>query len=260
MEADLDGSLNHKGRVVLITGASSGLGEVFAIALAQKGAKIVLGARREDKLSAIVEKIEKLGCEAVAVALDVTDESSVMAAFDQAEKTYGVVDTVIANAGINEEGFASKISMEQFDAVHAVNSRGVFITVREAGKRLIKAGREVSKRGRIVILSSMGGLNVLPFSVAYGSSKASAVMMARGFAQEWASFGISVNALCPGYMLTHIVESWFETDAGKKMVEDLPRSRMMPVKALLPMINYLTSDQGEYATGTVIQIDDGQMI
>ncbi|WP_321325387.1 SDR family NAD(P)-dependent oxidoreductase [uncultured Parasphingorhabdus sp.] len=259
METELDGSLNHEGRVILITGASSGLGEEFAIALARNGAKIVLGARREDKLSAIVEQIEKKGGQAIAVSLDVTEEASVIAAFDKAEEVYGLVDTVIANAGINEEGFATKISMEKFDAVHAVNSRGVFITVREAGKRLIAAGSDVSERGRIVILSSMGGLNPLPYSVTYSSSKAAAVMMARGFAKEWASFGISVNALCPGYMMTDIVEGWFKTDAGKKMVDDLPRSRMMPVKALLPMINYLTSDEGGYSTGSVIKMDDGQM-
>ena len=253
-------AVSHAGRVALVTGASSGVGECIAMALAENGARLVLGARRQDRLDELVAKIETAGGEATAVHLDVTEEESVMAAFDAAEERFGTVDTVLANAGINVDGPATKITMDQFDAVQAVNSRGVFMTVREAGKRLIAAGPEVSWRGRVLVLASMGGLHALDGLVAYCASKASAVMLARGFAKEWARFGICVNALCPGYMLTEINEDWFESERGKKMVDAMPRSRLMPVDGLLPSALYLTSDEGAYATGAVLQLNDGQIV
>lgn len=251
---------SHAGRVALVTGASSGIGALFAAELAGRGAKVVLAARRQDKLSDLVDRIKAAGGQAHAVSMDVREEASVIAAYDQAEAAFGLVDTVVANAGVNVESAAVKLSIEQFDAIHAVNSRGVFLTVREGGKRLIKAGKEHSARGRVVVLASMGGVQPLPYLVAYCGSKAAAVMMARGFAKEWVRFGICVNALCPGYMLTDINREWFESDPGLEMIEELPRSRLMPEGAILPMMVQLTSDDSAYTTGGVFQIDDGQLL
>ncbi|RIA37973.1 NADP-dependent 3-hydroxy acid dehydrogenase YdfG [Hephaestia caeni] len=249
----------HQGRVVLITGASSGLGEQFATMLAARGARAVVGARRVERLAALVDRIERDGGAALAVALDVTDEASVRAAYDAAEQRFGLVDTVIANAGINAEGPATDLSVEDFDAIHAVNVRGVFLTAREGGKRLLAAG-EAAARGRIVILASMGGLHVLPGLVAYCASKAAAVMLAKGLAKEWVRSGISVNAVCPGYMMTEINADWFTSDAGRRMTEKLPRRRLMPIDALSATIAHLTSDGGAHVTGSTIEIHDGQVI
>lgn len=249
----------HEGRVALITGASSGLGERFATLLSERGANVVIGARRADRLSALLERITAAGGEALAVALDVTDETSIIRAYDQAQQRFGLVDTIIANAGINAEGAAVRLPAEEFDAIHAVNSRGVFLTVREGGKRLLAAG-SASERGRVVVLASMGGVHALPGLVAYCASKASAVMLARGFAKEWVRSGICVNAVCPGYMMTEINEGWFNSDAGRRMTQQLPRARLMPIDALLPIIAHVTSDAGAHVTGSVFQIDDGQVI
>ncbi len=250
----------HRGRVALITGASSGLGEAFAELLAQRGAKVVVGARRVERLAALTERIKAAGGEAHAVSLDVTDEASIVRAYDEAQARFGTVDTVIANAGINVEGPAIKLAAADFDAIHAVNSRGVFLTVREGGKRLLAAGAETARRGRIVVLASMGGIHALSGLVAYCSSKASAVMLARGFAKEWVRSGICVNAVCPGYMLTEINADWFNSEAGKRMIEKLPRGRLMPIDAVLPIVAHLTSDESSHVTGSVFQIDDGQVI
>lgn len=249
----------HTNRTALITGASSGLGERFAADLAARGARVVVAARRAERLSALVERIGADGGEALAVSLDVTDEASVIAAYDAAEQRFGPVDTVVANAGINAEGSATALSAAEFDAIHAVNVRGVFLTAREGGKRLIASG-EAASRGRIVVVASMGGLHVLPGLVAYCGSKAAAVMLAKGLAKEWARHGICVNALCPGYMMTEINQDWFESDAGQKMIDRLPRRRLMPVDALLPTVAHLTSDAGAHVTGSVIEIHDGQVI
>ena len=250
--------LTHQGRVALITGASSGLGAEFARLLSRGGAKIVLAARRADRLAALVAEIEAAGGEAMAVSMDVSDEASVIAGYDAAEARFGLVDTVIANAGVNADGPATDLSIEEFDQIQAVNSRGVFLTAREGGRRLLASGRP--DRGRVVILASMGGLHALTGLVAYCASKAAAVMLGRSLANEWSRARISVNVVCPGYMLTDINEEWFTSEAGQKMISKLPRKRLMPIDALLPTISYLTSDAAAYATGAVIQIDDGQHI
>lgn len=249
----------HEGRVALITGASSGLGVEFARTLAAGGAKVVLGARRTDRLADLVAEIEAAGGAAMAVAMDVTDEASVIAGYDAAEARFGLVDTVIANAGINVDGPATQISVEDYDRIQAVNNRGMFLTAREAGRRLLVNERE-AQRGRIVILASMGGIKPLGGLVSYCASKAAAVMLGRALALEWARSGICVNVVCPGYMLTEINQDWFESPPGQRMIERLPRKRLMPISALLPIVGHLTSDAGAHQTGSVIQIDDGQEI
>lgn len=249
---------SHAGRVALITGASSGIGAEFARVLAAGGAKVVVAARRADKLADLVSEIQAAGGDALAVSMDVTDEASVIAGYDAAEAAFGLVDTVIANAGVNADGWATKLPIEEYDQIQNVNTRGVFLTVREGGRRLLKSGR--SDRGRVVILASMGGLHALKGLVAYCASKAAAVMLGRSFANEWVKQRISVNVVCPGYMLTDINEEWFTSEEGKAMVAGLPRGRLMPIDALSPTISFLTSDAAAYTTGAVIKIDDGQHI
>lgn len=249
----------HDGRVALITGASSGLGEEFARLLAAGGARVVLAARRTDRLEALVREIEAAGGEAIAVAMDVTDERSVIAGYDAAEAHFGLVDTVIANAGVNADGPATEIRVEDYDWIQAVNNRGMFLTAREAGRRLLAGGEDAS-RGRIVILASMGGIKPLTGLVGYCASKAAAVMLGRGLAKEWARARICVNVVCPGYMLTEINEDWFNSAPGQRMIERLPRKRLMPISGLLPTISHLTSDAAGFVTGAVIQIDDGQEV
>ena len=136
------------GRVALVTGASSGLGARFARLLAARGAKVVVGARRTDRLATLVAEIEAGGGAAYAVELDVADEASVIAAYDAAEERFGVVDTIIANAGTSAEGSALEVSVEALDQLMAVNVRGVFLTVREGARRLIADGSKESGRGR----------------------------------------------------------------------------------------------------------------
>ena len=251
---------SHKGRTVLITGASAGLGEALAEAYAAAGARLVLAARRTDLLEAVAERLRSAGTEAIAVPMDVTDEASVRAAYDTATEHFGLIDTVIANAGINAQGTAVGIAEETFEAIVDVNLTGAFRTLREGGRRLLEAGPDAAARGRMLVIGSLGSLNALQGLVAYSSSKAGAAMLARGLAREWARHGISVNAICPGYMLTDITRDWFDTDAGQRMVDRFPRRRLMPVEAVMPLALYLTSDVGGYVTGDVIKIDDAQMV
>jgi NAD(P)-dependent dehydrogenase (short-subunit alcohol dehydrogenase family) len=128
------------GRTALIAGASSGLGEGFARLLARAGARVVLGARRLEQVEAIAAELRALGSEAIGVPLDVTDEASIIAAYDQAEKAFGVVDTVIANAATGTGGRSTDVPAAGLRMTVETNFIGVYLVVREAARRLIASG------------------------------------------------------------------------------------------------------------------------
>ncbi len=251
-------SFTLTGRALLVTGASSGLGRRFARIAADAGAKVVGAARRAERLAALVEEI---GADrAVAVAMDVESEASVIAGYDAAEKAFGPVDTVIANAGMNSEGMATDVSVEEFDKVLAVNVRGVFLTAREGARRMIAAGSKESGKGRIVLISSIGAVKVLPGLAAYCASKAAVVMMGKAMAREWVNRGVNLNIVCPGYIETEINADWFHSDGGKKQMAGFPRRRLMEESDLDPVIGYLCSDAAGAVTGSVFTVDDGQTL
>ena len=248
------------GRTVLITGASSGLGLRFAKVAAAAGAKLALAARRVDRLEALAEEITAGGGTAQAIAMDVTDEASVIAGFDAAQASLGAIETVIANAGMNSEGLAVDVAVEEFDRVMAINVRGVFLTAREGARRMMAAGSRDSRRGRVVLTSSIGALKVLPGLTAYCTSKAAVVMMGKSLAREWANRGINVNVVCPGYVETELNDEWFATDGGKAQIATFPRRRLMEADDLDAMMLYLASDVSRAVTGSVFTLDDGQTL
>ncbi len=248
------------GRVALVTGASSGLGERFARILAASGARVVLGARRADRLDVIVTAIRKAGGQAIAVALDVADEPSVMAAYDAAEAAFGTVDTIIANAGVSSEGRMLDLSVADFDQVMDVNLKGVFLTAREGARRLIAAGSKARSHGRIVITASITADVVAPGLAAYSATKAGVVQMGKVMAREWVRDGINVNMIKPGYIRTEINADWFDTDVGAKQIARFNRQRLMPEGELDTMLLYLASDASAGVTGAAFTLDDGQSL
>jgi NAD(P)-dependent dehydrogenase (short-subunit alcohol dehydrogenase family) len=248
------------GRTVLITGASSGIGAALARAAAQAGAKVAAAARRADKLETLVAQIIAGGGTAQAFAMDVEDEASVIAGYDAVEAAFGPPDSVVANAGINVEGSALDIAIEDFDKVLAVNTRGVFLTAREGARRMIRAGSPDSQHGRIVLVASIGAHKVLPGLTAYVASKAATAHMGKSLAREWARKGINVNVLCPGYIKTEINDDWFDSEGGTKLVAGFPRKRLMETADLEAMALYLSSDAARAVTGSVFTVDDGQSL
>lgn len=258
MSDDKSGRL--AGRVALVTGASSGLGSRFAHVLARAGARVVLGARREAQLADVVAAISGEGGAAMAVAMDVTDEASVIAAYDTAQSRFGPVDTVIANAGMNVAGPALDIDADAIDAVMGVNVRGVFLTAREGARRMIAAGSPETGRGRIVIISSITATAISPGLGLYAASKAASLQLGRTLARDWVRKGINVNILCPGYIETDLNSDWFQTDGGRKQIGKWPRARLMGEGALDDAVAYLCSDDSAYVTGSVMTIDDGQSL
>ena len=254
----MGGSLT--GRAVLVTGASSGLGAAFARAFAADGAKVALAARRTDRLEALRDEIAAAGGEAIAVPCDVGDEESVIACYDAVQAAFGPVMSVMNNAGLNSEGLAVDLPVDEFDRVFDINVRGVFLVAREGARRMIAHGAGESEAGRIVNIASIGALKVLPGVTAYCASKAAVVMLTKGLAREWARKGIGVNAICPGYVETEINSDWLASDGGQRMIKGFPRRRLMADADLVPLATYLLGDASRAVTGGVFTVDDGQSL
>lgn len=248
------------GRIALVTGASSGIGRRFAGLLAARGAKVVIAARRIDLLDTLRQEIEDAGGAALAVAMDVADEPSVIAAYDAAERAFGVVDTVIANAGMNAAGSALGVGADAFDRMLSVNVRGVFLTAREGARRMVAAGSAATARGRIVLISSITGAWVPSGTAGYAATKAAVNQMGRALAKDWAGKGVNVNVLAPGYMATELTDTMWELPMGQKLLAEFPRRRIMSASALDPMLLYLASDASAEVTGSIMTIDDGQTL
>jgi NAD(P)-dependent dehydrogenase (short-subunit alcohol dehydrogenase family) len=244
------------GRIALITGASSGLGRRFALVMAGEGAKVIVAARRKDRLDDLVAEIG--ADKAMAVGCDVTDETSVIAMFDAAEQRFGLVDTVINNAGMTHSNNALVQDIAEFRKIMDLNVTAVWCVAREAARRLIKAGPESSQRGRIVNIASMAGRHVIPNVTAYNASKAACAHLTRSLAREWARYGINVNALSPGYVATELTEEWLNGEGGQKTIGKSPRRRVMDAESLDEAVLFLAGDGSKFVTGTDMLIDDAQ--
>jgi len=247
-----------EGRVALITGASSGLGARFAGRLAAEGARCVLAARRAEKLAEVVSSIRAAGGQALAVSCDATREQDIIAAYDAAEEAFGVADIVVANAGMTTSDSALEQSADEFLQVLDLNVRGVFLTAREAARRLVRTSDP--SRGRIVNIASIGASEVLPGVAGYCASKAAVVMMTRSLAREWAKYGIAVNALSPGYIATELNTEWLESESGRKMLARTARRRVMGAESLDEALMLLVSDGARWMTGSNLVVDDGQTL
>ncbi|WP_421731055.1 SDR family NAD(P)-dependent oxidoreductase [Brevundimonas sp.] len=247
-----------KGRTALVTGASSGLGRHLARRLAAAGANVVAGARRLDQLEALAAEVRAEGGRIEPVRMDVEDEASIMAAFDAAEAAFGTVDVVLANAGLNAQGAAVDLDADALAQLLRVNVQGVYLTAREAARRLI-ASPEPSK-GRIILVGSVGTLKPLVGLTAYSMSKAAVGMMGKGLAREWARWGVNVNTICPGWIETELNGEWLASEPGQKLVKSFPRRRVMQPADLDGLVLFLASDASESVTGGVFSVDEGQSL
>lgn len=247
-------------RTVLISGASSGLGAHFARLAASAGARVVIGARRKDRVEALAQELRSAGSEALAVSMDVTDEASLRAAFDEAEAAFGLVDTVIANAGVSAPGRSTDITASTIRTLLDTNVMGAMLTAVEGARRMIAGGVRESGRGRVLLIGSITADMTGQGETIYSASKAAVAHMGRNLAREWVRMGVNVNVIQPGYIPTELSEEWFTSEGGKAQIASFPRRRLQPINSLDPMVLYLCSDASLNMTGSVITLDDGQSV
>lgn len=254
-------TIDLSGRVAFITGASSGLGAQFARTLAGAGAAVVLASRRVDKLKELRASITGEGGDAHVVELDVTDHDSIKSAVAHAETEVGSIDILINNSGVSTTQRLQEVSPADYDFMFNTNVRGAFFVAQEVGKRMLARAKGAAPGnytgGRIVNIASMAGLRVLPQIGVYCMSKAAVIQMTKAMALEWGKFGINVNAICPGYIDTEINHHHWQTEAGQKLVQMLPRKRVGHPQDLDALLVTLCSDQSHFINGAVIAADDG---
>ena len=244
------------GEVALITGASSGLGHHFAGVLARAGAKVALTARRTDRLEALAKSIRDSGGSAHAVPLDVRDPASVKACFDAAEAALGPVTVLINNAGVTDPAFIVRMTEKQWRDVMDVNLDGVFRVGQEAARRMASRG----SGGAIVNIASIVGLGAIKTLGAYAASKAAVISLTKTMALELARDRVRVNALAPGYISTELNDSFWETDAGKRMIAHVPMRRLGRLEELDGPLLLLASGAGSFMTGSILTVDGGHLL
>jgi NAD(P)-dependent dehydrogenase (short-subunit alcohol dehydrogenase family) len=249
---------NLKEKIALVTGASSGLGERFARVLAANGALVVLAARRLDRLKEIRAEIDAAGGAADEVQMDVTDLESVAAAVAKVEAENGPIDILVNNAGVSTQQRLTDVTPVDFDYVFNTNVKGAYFAAQEVARRMIgRAKQQKNFRGRIVNIASVAGLRVLPQIGLYCMSKAAVVQMTRAQALEWGRYGINVNAICPGYIRTEINDTHWDTEAGQKLIQMLPRKRVGEAADLDGLLLLLVADESQFINGAIVTADDG---
>jgi len=245
-----------RSEVILITGASQGLGRQFARVLSSHGAAVVLAARQTAKLKSLEEEIRAKGGRAAAVAMDVADIPSIGKGLDAAETAFGPVTVLINNAGIAIEKLATEQTEADWDAVIGANLKGAYFVATELSRRMIAR----KQGGNIVNIASVLGTGVLKAVSPYAISKAGMIQGTRAMALELAGNGIRVNALAPGYIDTEMNHDFWATPAGERLARRIPQRRVGAESDLDGAILLLASNASRYMTGSVVTVDGGFLL
>ncbi|NPU10907.1 SDR family oxidoreductase [Bradyrhizobium sp. 83002] len=252
----MSGLFDVSREVILITGASQGLGRQFARVLSAHGAAVALAARQTGKLKALEDEIKAKGGRAVAVEMDVTSNASIARGLDAAEVALGPVTVLINNAGIAVEKLAVEQSEADWDAVIGANLKGAYFAATEVARRMIAR----KAPGNIINIASVLGFSVVKFISPYAISKAGVVQTTKALALELAANNIRVNALAPGYIDTDINHDVWQTPAGEKLIKRIPQRRVGHESDLDGAIMLLASNASRYMTGSVVTVDGGFLL
>lgn len=246
-----------KDRVAIVTGGGQGLGKSMAIALAQAGANIVIAARRLETAMETKTLIEAEGVKCTVIKADVRVDEDVANMVAEVMKEYGKIDILVNNAGHWRGDDAEKVTTEDWREVIDINLTGPFICSREVGKVMLEQGK-----GSIINIGSMSGMivNTPQNQCAYNASKGGLIMLTKSMATEWATRGVRVNCLCPGYMRTEMSE-WRYHDENEikgtigRWFSMSPMNRSGMPDELMGAIVYLASDAASFTTGATLLVD-----
>ena len=247
--------LHLRDKVVLVTGASHGLGQTIALMLAEEGAKVGVNYRRSpEKAEAVVQEIAaRFGTTAAALAGDVACEADVIALFDRLEQTLGPVDALVNNAAVCPVGATTQLSVDDFNAALQVNMTGTFLTSREMVRRLLALRR----RGQIVNISSQAAFRGSQSGkTAYDASKMGIIGFTISLAREMAPHQINVNCVAPGLMYTDMVAPFIDANP-EAFNRRVPLGRIGRTEEIAGMVVFLCSERASYMTGATVDVSGG---
>jgi NAD(P)-dependent dehydrogenase (short-subunit alcohol dehydrogenase family) len=247
--------MSVRGKVIAITGASSGLGRHFSKYLASQGATIAACARRMPLLEELVAEIEGAGGRAMAVPVDVTDAASVEGLFETIRRGIGTPDVLINNAGATHTKPLHDLTEAEWDIVVDTNLKGAFMLSRAFSQQWRTGGRP----GCIINIASILGIRVTGLVAPYAASKAGLIHLTQALAFELARFSIRVNAIAPGYIETDMNRWYFQTEPGQALLKRIPQRRLGQAEDLEDVLQLLASDASAYMTGVTIPVDGGHL-
>jgi NAD(P)-dependent dehydrogenase (short-subunit alcohol dehydrogenase family) len=241
------------GKVAVVTGGNTGLGEAFAMALAEDGTSVVLAARTRERSEVVATEITALGGEAIPVDLDVREPDQVERMLDEVTGRLGPVDILVNNAGVCYHRPAAEVPREEWLDTFDVNVHGLWYCAQTVGKQMIERGG-----GVIVNIGSISAMivNRPQMQPAYNASKAAVHQLTKSLAAEWAPYNVRVNALAPGYVKTAMAPV-DEPRFRRHWIEDAPMQRYAMPEELGPSLVYLASDASSFMTGSVLVVDGG---
>ncbi|MFD1881934.1 SDR family NAD(P)-dependent oxidoreductase [Paracoccus pacificus] len=242
---------SYKGRRVLVTGASRGIGQALALGFARAGAELVVAARTETALNDTLDQIGALGGTARGIAFDQTDAGAIGPALAE----IGPVDVLVNNAGTEEVRPALEVDEALWDKIADTNLKGAFFVAQAAAKGMAAQGG-----GSIINLASLTSFVGVPTAVPYTASKSGILGMTRALAAEWAPLRIRVNAIAPGYFRTDLTEVFYQNKAWvQAMTESVPMGRLGELQDLVGAALFLGGRASAYVTGQCLTIDGGNL-
>jgi len=243
------------GKKAFVTGASRGIGQEIAVALAEAGADLALVARSEDGLAVTAEKARGYGRDAVVIPADVTDLDAVRGAVAAAIERLGHVDIVVNNAGGSNfmVGFLD-LRIPGWDKLMRLNLSSAMYVCHAIGPHLAER-----RQGSVINVASVAGVAAAPFVSPYGAAKAGLISLTKSLAVEWAPLGIRVNALCPGWTATELNRNlWEDEEMGKATIATVPMQRWGRAEEMAGPAVFLASDASSFMTGQALVVDGGQ--
>jgi len=254
-----------RGQKALVTGANSGIGESVAIALAQAGADVVINyIDGDDAANEVAARIEKAGVRAIAHKADVSNEAQVAEMFDNAVRSFGTIDILVANAGIQRDSTFADMTLEKWNKVLGVNLTGQFLCARAVIREFLRRGivPTVSRAaGKIICMSSVH--QVIPWAghANYATSKGGIKLLMESMAQELAPKHVRINAIAPGAIRTPInTSAWNTPEALRSLLTLIPYGRIGEPEDIARAAVWLASDDSDYVVGTTLFVDGGMTL
>ncbi len=243
------------GKIAVVTGASRGLGQGYAVALASAGAYTIVLSRTKEKLEETVTKIETAGGKGEAVPVDITDINAVKGTVDKTIEKHGKIDILVNNAGTEIPNNFLDVSEKDYDTIMNVNMKAMYFTSQAVASHMVK-----ENHGKIINIGSLGSHIGLAKATVYCASKGGVTQFTKALALEMAPYNIQVNAIAPGYFHTELTDPFFKDPNHLQWIEErIPKGRIGTEEDLAATVVFLASQASDYITGEVINVDGGWM-